>query len=213
VIPGIIAGQATVAGGGGGTPGAWNPADVAMDTGTFTFTNSDATVDNDTGQGGVVRNTTNKTGAGNKRYAEIVVDDYGNLDTLGMFFGFSATGSTLNTDWSNGANSNATVDGSGIRYSYGQTNTDTAGGSDVNHTASPGDVFGLRIEIGVGAQVNRNNGPWRAFPTFTEGDVQVFAALGNGNFGNIGDNFMLTILTTAATQTYSAPAGYTPWDD
>lgn len=198
-------------GGGGGSAGAWNPTDVAMSANTFNFTNSDATVDNiggSTGRGSV-RNTTSKT---DKRYAEISADSYGNLASLGLVFGFWNASATLRADWSNGSNLNASLSSNGTRSTYGQANIDSSYGTDVAFVTAP-EVFGLRIEPGVSAEVNKNNGPWRSFPSFTEASAMVFACMGDGNFGQIGDSFQLTILTTAATQNYAAPSGYTPWDD
>lgn len=217
MILGIVAGQMLAAGGGGGVPGAWDPADVVMGAGVFTFASADTQVSNPTGgtvARGTVRSTTSKTAG--KRYVEIRVDNYGTVSANGLRWGFSSTPDAFTSDWNNGSNKNITWQNDGTRYSYGQANYDAANSGFLGHGATPGDVFQMGIEIGVGLTFFAvNGGTPRAVNglAFTEADVKVFAALGDGNFGFTGDDFAVTILTTAATQSFAAFAAHTPWDD
>lgn len=207
------------AAGGGGTPGAWDPADVVMGQGTFTFASSDSQVSNPSGGTvgrGTVRSTTNM-GAGEKRYVEISIDNYGTGHALGLTVGFSSTPDPYTSPWHTGTNKNFTWEPGGNRNSYGQTNTDTTfGGAGLGWPGVGATILQMAIEVGVGVTwVAINGGTFRASASapFTESDVKVFACLGDGNFGFFGSDFALTILTTAATQFYGAPSGFTAWDD
>ncbi len=209
--------------------GRWDPTDVTADA-IFEYTNQRATVNNDAGGHGSVRSFTSKSGIGNKRYVEVMIDDYGSDPNLSIVVGFSATGSAMAHNWNNAGNANFSFyggGGTGTRYAYGQSSTDNSdntwlGWPSTTSGTAP-DVFRFAIDIGNTVSVGLNApgddsgnllgmyaSPAGFYP---ETDVKVHASLGDGNFGVIGTGIRMTILTTAVTQFYPAPPGYTAWDD
>jgi len=220
MIPGIVAGQMLLAG--GGSAGAWDPVDVSMGVGSvaFTFADANARMGNPfafgTNAKGTARNTTSKTSG--KRYVEIKLHTYGGFPIFGLAWGFSSTPDSYDYNWSNSGNKNATWRApNGTLYSYGTTNSDGSNSGSLILPFGTDDVFQMGIEIGVGLTFFAINGGTpvdvSASVPFTEADVKVFATLGTGPSGDGGSDADLSIFTTAATQDFSAFAGHTAWDD
>jgi hypothetical protein len=202
---------------GGGSVGAWDPADVAMDPGglpAFTFADADARISNPVSGGnigkGTCRSTTSKTSG--LRYVEIVLHAWGGFPFFGLAWGFSSTPDAYNFDPRDNSNKNAWWrPNTGGVNSYGTTN-----GSTFPALVEPlvvDDVYRMGIDIGTGLTFFAINGDSptdvSAIP-FTEADVKVFIALAAMG-GGTGDSDAL-ILTTGSTQMFAPFASHAPWD-
>lgn len=191
-------------------PSAWNPADVSPAGGTvLTFSNSNKTVTQSASGGDAgVRSATNKTSG--KWYFEILVDNPG-TSLLGNNAGLVGSSEALQNDWGV-MSTNGTWEALTASLYTNGASTSTSG---FQIWGAFGDVLRFAVEVGVGYAVAVNGSTFSAQLPYTEADIKIAVFPGApgpyGPGGSFGDSAQYTLHTAAADQSFSPPAGYTPW--
>lgn len=181
----------------GGVPIVASPWNTADHVGVLTFSNGDKTATKPAGADSSVRATTAKTSG--KWYWEVLVNNIGNSTTA-----FNVGAMKSDTTLYGAATSNTN---DVIYRGNGQIFINAlATYIGVFSTYTTNDVLGFALDVGTDIKIYKNNTLIRT-QAFTHATVKPYLTLQAGGSGGVA-----TIRTTAALQTYSPPATYSPWD-
>lgn len=192
-------------------PAAWNPSN---ETGTWTFTNDDLTVDHVSGVGVVnVRSTVGRNSG--KRYFEVVADDVYTVFHTGVRHDIGVTEAGTVGSGGSDVQGNAAAGQNGACYRIG--GAIMLNGSSVGAVTAlaDGDVVGVAIDIDSGNIWFSLNGAWtQGDPGAGASPVGALAAGATYWIGaavESGTHLKATIRTTLVEFSTAPPTGFTGW--